>query len=229
MWGVHALVINFIVSSYIPTLTVSRLSKLKSGKEHDQAAIAELEKKLSNEADARTRAEAKLRDHQHATRNSWSGEEVKELKDKLAASEKELEKAKNDLAKCEKERGDLQGQVEAKVALLKVLEEERVQLKVSLADETRVKIEMFTALSDASRKHRDEVNRKNREIQRLQRNLAEIMAIIPVPTPQPHPTTAASTQQASGGQRFSPNSPTSSGGGGGSGGPGFPPPPSSTP
>ena len=202
---------------------------MKSGKEHDQAAISELEKKLSHEVDARTRVEAKLRDHQHAARNSWSGEEVKELKDKLASSEKDLERAKKDLAKCEKVRKELQELVDAKSASLKALEGERQQLKDSLADETRVKIEMFTALSEAGKKHREELQRKNREIQRLQRNLAEIMAIFPV-QPQLPPTTAA-PQQASGGQLFSPNSPTN-GSGGNPGVSGFPQPrspPSSTP
>ena len=211
-----------------------RLSKLKSGKEHNQAAITELEKKLSHEADARTRIEAKLRDHQHAARNSWSGEEVKELKDKLTLSEKELEKAKKDLAKCEKVREELREKLDGKMSSLKALEEERQQLKVALADETRVKIEMFTALSEAGKKHREEMLRKNREVQKLQRNLAEIMAIMPIsglqaPSPPSHPTTTAATQGTSGGQTFSPSSPTN---GGGSGGPGFPqprPPPSSTP
>ena len=206
---------------------------MKSGKEHDQAAITELEKKLSHEADARTRIEAKLRDHQHAARNSWSGEEVKELKDKLTSSGKELEKAKNDLAKCEKIREELREQLDAKVASLKALEQERQQLKVSLADETRVKIEMFTALSEAGKKHREELMRKNREVQKLQRNLAEIMAIMPIgglsAPSAPHPTTTAATQQASGGQTFSPSSPTNSGSSGGSGFPQPRPPPSSTP
>ena len=220
-----------------------RLSKLKSGKEHDQAAITELEKKLSHEADARSRVEAKLRDHQHAARNSWSGEEVKELKDKLTSSEKELEKVKSELARCEKVREELREMMDGKMSLIKALESEKQQLKALLGDETRVKIEMFTALSDARKKHREEVNRKNIEIQTLQRNLAEIMAILPamgLPPPPPPPTTTMAAQQAqaaaSGGQRFSPTSPTGVAppGNGGLGGPGFQPggsrpPPSSTP
>ena len=219
-----------------------RLSKLKSGKEHDQAAITELEKKLNHEADARTRVEAKLRDHQHAARNSWSGEEVKELKDKLTSAEKELMKVKSELARCEKVREELRGLLDGKMASMKALESEKQQLKVALADETRVKIEMFTALSEAGKKHREEINRKNREVQRLQRNLAEIMAILPaMGLPQPPPPTTVAAQQAqatSGGQRFSPTSPTGvapPGNGGASGGSGFPqpggtrPPTSSTP
>lgn len=228
----------------MPLFCFFRLSKLKSGKEHDQAAITELEKKLSHEADARTRVEAKLRDHQHAARNSWSGEEVKELKDKLTSSEKELEKVKSELARCEKVREELREMMDGKISLIKALESEKQQLKVALADETRVKIEMFTALSEAGKKHREEVNRKNLEIQRLQRNFAEIMAILPavgLPPPPAPPTTVAAQQAqaaASGGQRFSPTSPTgvaAPGNGGGAGGPGFPqpggsrPPPSSTP
>lgn len=229
----------------VPLFCFCRLSKLKSGKEHNQAAITELEKKLSHEADARTRVEAKLRDHQHAARNSWSGEEVKELKDKLTSSEKELEKVKGELTRCEKSREELREKMDGKMTLIKALESEKQQLKVALADETRVKIELFTALSEAGKKHREDVNRKNLEIQRLQRNLAEIMAILPavgLPPPPPPPTTVAAQQAqaaASGGQRFSPTSPTGitapGNGGGGSGGPGFPqpggsrPPPSNTP
>ena len=238
-----------IIPQYLITIFLwifCRLSKLKSGKEHNQAAITELEKKLSLEADARSRVEAKLRDHQHAARNSWSGEEVKELKDKLTSSEKELEKVKSELARCEKVREELREMMDGKMLLIKALENEKQQLKVELGDETRVKIEVFTALSDAGKKHREEINRKNIEIQRLQRNLAEIMAILPamgLPPPPPPPTTTMAAQQqaqaaASGGQRFSPTSPTGVAppGNGGSGGPGgFPqpggsrPPPSSTP
>lgn len=214
------------------------MSKLKSGKEHDQAAISELEKKLSHEADARTRVEAKLRDHQHAARNSWSGEEVKELKDKLTSSEKDLEKLKSDLSKCEKARDEQRELLDAKTASLKMLESERDQLKMALADETRVKIEMFTALSNAGKRHREELQRKNNEIQRLQWTLARVMSpMAPVgpPAPQQYPavTTAAASQHVSGGQRFSPTSPTDGTGSGGHlGGSGFPqprPPPSSTP
>ena len=133
--------------------------------------------------------------------------------------------------------------MDRKMSLIKALENEKQQLKAELGDETRVKIEVFTALSDAGKKHREEINRKNIEIQRLQRNLAEIMAILPamgLPPPPPPPTTTMQQAQAaaSGGQRFSPTSPTgvappSNGGSGGPGG--FPqpggsrPPPSSTP
>lgn len=143
---------------------------------------------------------------------------------------------KSELARCEKVGEELREKMDGKVALITALENEKRQLKMSLADETRVKIEMFTALSDAGKKHREEVYRKNFEIQKLQRNLAEIIAILPavgLPPPPPPPTTVAAQQAqaaASGGQRYSPTSPTgvsASGNGGGSGG--SRPPPSSTP
>ena len=149
---------------------------------------------------------------------------------------------KSELARCEKVREELREKMDGKVALITALENEKQQLKMALADETRVKIELFTALSEAGKKHREEVNRKNFEIQRLQRNLAEIMAILPAMGLPPPPPTTVAAQQAqaavSGGQRFSPTSPTgvsAPGNGGGSGGSGFPqpggsrPPPSSTP
>ena len=77
-------------------------------------------------------------------------------------------------------------------ASIRALEKEKLQLKASLMDETRVKIELFTALSDARRKQQslaEESRRKDVEITRLHQNLAEMLAIIPGPPP---PTTGVS-------------------------------------
>ncbi len=171
------------------------MSKLSTGKQQDQAAIAHLELRLKRETDIRSRAEAELRNHRMSIQNSWSEEEVRELQEKLAKRERELERAHREVQGREKVIKELQQKVGACQVVLHRLEEERNQLKLSLHDETKVKIELFTALSDARRKQQnlvEECRRKNMEIDGLRKNLAEIMAIIPT-TPPPPCTTAYSS------------------------------------
>ena len=136
--------------------------------------------------------ELELRSYQHASRNSYSADEVKQLTDKLRKTEKDLEGTRKELAKREKSCEDLKKELAGQRMAIRAIEMEKQQLKVALADETRVKIELFTALSEAGRKNQglvDECHRKNVEIGRLRQNLAEIMAIIPAhpspSTPQP--------------------------------------------
>lgn len=164
-----------------------RFSKTTSIKQQDQATIADLEKRLKNESDIRIRVELELRDYQHATRNSYSAKEVKHLNDRLRKTERELESTHKELIKREKVYDELRKDMAGQRMTIQVCEGEKQQLKMALNDETRVKIELFTALSEAGRKQQsliDECHRKNVEIGRLRQNLAEIMAIIP-----PHPST----------------------------------------
>ncbi len=169
-----------------------RLGKISSSKQQDQATISELEKKLKNEIDVRSRVEAEFRNHQHVSRNSYSAEEVKQLTDKLRKLERELENALKENLKKEKTWEDIKKELSSHRMSLRMMEGEKQQLKISLADETRVKIELFTALSDAGRKQQsllEECIRKNMEINRLRQNLAEVMAIIPAHPSTPQPTT----------------------------------------
>ncbi|XP_064404993.1 macoilin-like [Halichondria panicea] len=161
----------------------NKLSKLSSNKHHDQSSIADLEKKLRAESGERVRVETELRDHKHATQNSWSDEEVQELKCKLSSKDKDIDFLKKDLRKHEKMLEGARKDLNLKENALRSFNEERKQLKASLADETRVKIELFTALSEARRKYQglmDECQRRDIEINRLRQNLAEVIAIIPV-------------------------------------------------
>lgn len=166
-----------------------RLLKLSTGKQQDQAAIASLEQRLKQDADIRQRVEAELREHVNSLQHLWSEEEVRELKDRLSHRERELERAGRELQQRDRMCDDLRKELAIRRASVRALEEEKAQLKASLVDETRVKIELFTALSDLRRKKQslmEECHRKNVEIDKLRQNLAEIMAIIPAP-----PTTTA--------------------------------------
>ena len=152
--------------------------------------MSDLDKKLKGEIELRTRVESELRNHQNASRNSYSAEEVKQLNDKLRKMEKELDCTRKELAKKDKTCENLKKDLACQCMSLCSVEGDKQTLNVALADETRVKIELFTALSEARRKHQsllEDYHRKNTEISQLKQGLAEVMAIIP--TPQP-PTTS---------------------------------------
>lgn len=172
-----------------------RLSKCTASKQQDQATMTDLEKRLKSETDTRARVEMELREYQHASRNSYSAEEVKLLNDKLRKTEKDLESTRKELVRKDKSYEELRKELTAQRKAYRAVEAEKQQLNIALADETRVKIELFTALSEAGRKQQglvDECHRKHLEIGRLRQNLAEIMAIIPTHPSTPQPTTTNS-------------------------------------
>lgn len=175
-------------------LIAHRLSKCTASKQQDQANLVDFDKKLKSEVEIRSRVEMELREYQHASRNSYSAEEVKVLNDKLRKTEKDVESLRKELLRKDKAYEELRKELSAQRKAYRAVEGEKQQLNISLADETRVKIELFTALSEAGRKQQvlvDECHRKNLEIGRLRQSLAEIMAIIPAhpSTPQGPPTT----------------------------------------
>ena len=179
---------NFVV------VVVNRLNKCTSTRQQEQAAVSELEKKLKSETEHRVRVEAELRNYQHVSRNTYSAEEVKQLNEKLRKVEKDLEGACKEVAKRDKTCDELRKELTGQCMSFRNTEGEKQGLKIALADETRVKIELFTALSEARRKHQslmDENHRKNHEIIQLKQRLAEVMAIIQSHTSTPQPPTTS--------------------------------------
>lgn len=136
------------------------------------------------------RVESELRDYQHASRNSYSAEEVKQLNDKLRKTERELESTRKESTRIDKVCEDIRKEFSSQSISFRSVEGEKQVLKVALADETRVKIELFTALSEARKKHHsllEDHHRQSAEIVQLKQRLAEVMAIIPS-----HPSTSHS-------------------------------------
>ena len=138
----------------------------------------------------RSKVEAELQEHRNCL---WNEGEMKELKERLREVGVERERFQKELQSTRKElmrgredahqdHGRLQG-------ALKAMEEECRQLRDSLTDETRVKIDLLTALSDARRKQEgmaEELVRRNVELGRLQQqNL--MLAMMPG-----HPVTTSS-------------------------------------
>lgn len=163
---------------------------MSSGKTHDQASIAVLEKKLREEEGGRQRVERELREHLDHIQNLCSEEEVVQLKERLGMKEREVESIRKELHIKSRHLDRIQQDLNVCHMSLQAAEKERAQLRVSLGEESSVKMRLFKALSDLSHKHQtyvEELQRKNAEVDHLRQRLAEIMAIVPAMPAPIHP------------------------------------------
>ena len=178
---------------------VPRLSKLSSGKTHDQASIAVLEKKLKEEEGGRQRVERELREHLDQIQNLCSEEDLLQLKDQVASKDRELESIRKELHVKRRQTDRLQQDFNVCHMSLQAAEKDRAQLQGSLSEESGMKMRLLKALSEVTQRNRlymEELQRKNMEVDHLRQRLAEIMAIVPtIPAPihPPSPPTVTTT------------------------------------
>ena len=139
--------------------------------------------------------ERDLRDQLDQIQNLCREEEVLQLKDQLTVKERELDSIRKELHMKRRQFERLQQDLNVCHLSLQAVEKERTQLQASLNEESGVKMRLFKALSELSRRHQsyvEELQRKNMEVDHLRQRLAEIMAIVPaIPTPihAPPPST----------------------------------------
>ena len=178
-----------------PPSLFPRLSRLSSGKTHDQASIAVLEKKLKEEEGGRQRVERELREQLDHIQSLCSEEEVFQLREQVSAKERELESIRKELHVKRRQLDRLQQELSVCHLSLQAAEKDRAQLQASLNEESGMKMRLLKALSELTRRNQlfmEELQRKNMEIDHLRQRLAEIMAIVPtLPAPiHPPPSTA---------------------------------------
>ncbi|CAI8025582.1 Macoilin [Geodia barretti] len=173
-----------------------KLLRLSSGKNHDQASIAVLEKKLKEEEGGRQRVERELREHLDHIQNLRSEEEVIQLKEMLTCKERELDSIRKELHMKRRQIDRLQQDMNVCHMSLQAAEKDRAQLQNSLSEESGMKMRLLKALSELTHRNRlymEELQRKNQEVDHLRQRLAEIMAIVPtIPAPI-HPPTASTS------------------------------------
>ena len=155
------------------------MSKLHSGRQDQENTIAMLEQRLKEEADFRVKVEQQLRDQrsQATSQSAWTQEEVKDLKAQLADKETGLAKLRDE---SQRHTRDHQRELVECRVMLKAATDKSEQLGSSLAGETRVKIELFTALSEARRKHDgllEELKKKSLEVDSLLQDRARMVAL----------------------------------------------------
>ena len=175
---------------------VHRLTRLSSGKTHDLASIAVLEKKLKEEEGGRQRVERELRENLDTIQNLCSEEEVYELKKMVSLKDKEVELMRKELQQKIRQLERLQQDLTTCHTSFQAADKERMQLRVSLSEESGMKMRLFKALSEMGHKQQsyvEELQRRNVEVDRLRQRLAEIMAIVPTIPPPIHPPPSTTT------------------------------------
>jgi len=176
----------------------ARINSLISSRAGEKQALSNMEKKFADEKKQRTdfqlklEAERKNKKEANAERlvaaaqqNANSGTiakleaEIAKLKDELARSEQRANSVEEEIKGLRKNtHGDPE---KLKVALTQA-QEQQEQLEKTLSCETKVKMDLFSALGAAKRQlqiNEGLLMNKDREILELKGNIAELLAVMP--------------------------------------------------
>ncbi|XP_018324544.1 macoilin [Agrilus planipennis] len=182
----------------------SRLQSSNSSRQNDKQTISNLERKLAEERRLRTNSEAQLaqerksrkqeeaRAAQVAAQQSSRGECTDSCKARRRDLEAELSECRatqrwseERLATLERENASLAEQLpdtELLMSALSTMQEKNTHLENSLSAETRIKLDLFSALGEAKRQLelRENANRaQEREIEELKSKIAQVLAVMP--------------------------------------------------
>lgn len=191
----------------------TKLLCLGKTKQRDKQTSALLEKKTRAENEARLSAEKQLSELQAqkqeettVTRSLSSIQEhpdthmlrrrvtelegeYQQLQQEAQLSDSRLMELHRDLESLGKYRS-LEKEAELLLSSLSALQKKAHQLELSLSAETRVKLDLFSALGDARRQLQiahDKLFRQEREVGEMKRRMAEVLALSPAPRPTPCP------------------------------------------
>lgn len=176
----------------------ARINSLISSRAGEKQAVSALEKKLTEEKKQRTdfqlklEAERKNKKEANAERvaavaqqsvNSGTisklENEISLLKDELARSEQRAESAEEEIKVLKKNSS---GNPEKLKVALNLAQDQQNKLEKTLSSETKVKMDLFSALGAAKRQlqiNETLLMNKDREILDLKGNIAEMLAVMP--------------------------------------------------
>lgn len=183
---------------------------MSATRQQDRSSIVTLERKLKSEREARQQAENQLREErkkakadEHAHRQQRDDtavhesctarrleleEEMKQLREKVNEKEekiKQLEKRVEALNAKTKEHDNNQLKKETEVLMtaLTAIQGKNTHLENSLSSETRLKLDLFSALGETRRQleiSQGQLISKDQEIESLKAKIAEVMAVMPL-------------------------------------------------
>ena len=181
----------------------SRINSLISTRAGEKQTLSSLEKKLAEEKKQRSdfqlkleterkskkeaKAEMNLAQQQQSANSATVNKleaEIKSLRDELARSESRRETAEEEINHLRKSQG--RGDPEKLMAALNASQTQQEQLEHSLSSETKIKMDLFSALGEAKRQLQIRENMlmgKDREILDLKGNIAEMLAVMPGSVP----------------------------------------------
>ncbi|XP_061824525.1 macoilin-2 isoform X2 [Nerophis lumbriciformis] len=189
-------------------LLQNKLHNAVQAKQKDKQAVGQLEKRLKAEQEARTTAEKQLADEKKrkkleeataaravALAAASRGECTDTLRRRITELETECKKLTldNKLKEDQIREFDLKVQelhkykenekdTEVLMSALSAMQDKTQHLENSLSAETRIKLDLFSALGDAKRQleiAQGQILQKDQEIKDLKQKIAEVMAVMP--------------------------------------------------
>ncbi|CAL8372337.1 unnamed protein product [Boreogadus saida] len=189
-------------------LLQNKLHSAVQAKQKDKQTISQLEKRLKAEQEARALAEKQLADERKrkkveeataaravALAAATRGECTDSLRGRIRDLETECKKMGMDVKLKEEQIRDLDGKcqelrkykenekdTEVLMSALSAMQEKTQHLENSLSAETRIKLDLFSALGDAKRQleiAQGQLHQREQEIADLKQRIAEVMAVMP--------------------------------------------------
>ena len=177
-------------------------------RQQDRNNIATLERKLKSERDARQLSEAQLREerkkakadefrqsreesaiHEHCNgRRQELEDETRQLRERISEKDERIKTLEKDLdmLKAKTNENDsiqLKKETEALMSTLAQIQGKNTHLENSLSSETRLKLDLFSALGETRRRleiAQGQIISKEQEIINLKAKIAEVMAVMPL-------------------------------------------------
>ncbi|XP_069478830.1 macoilin [Ambystoma mexicanum] len=189
-------------------LLQNKLHNAVQMKQKDKQTISQLEKKLKAEQEARAFVEKQLLEEKKrkkleeattaravAIAAASRGECTDTLRGRIRDLETECKKLTIDMKQKEDQIRDLEGKVQelrkykenekdtdVLMSALSAMQDKTQHLENSLSAETRIKLDLFSALGDAKRQleiAQGQIIQKDQEIKDLKQKIAEVMAVMP--------------------------------------------------
>ena len=181
---------------------------MSTTRQQDRNNIATLERKLKSERDARQLSEAQLREerkkakadefrqsreesaiHEHCNgRRQELEDETRQLRERISEKDERIKTLERevDALKAKTNENDstqLKKETEALMSTLAQIRGKNTHLENSLSSETRLKLDLFSALGETRRRleiAQGQIISKEQEIINLKAKIAEVMAVMPL-------------------------------------------------
>uniref|UniRef100_A0AAZ1XB64 Transmembrane protein 57a n=1 Tax=Oreochromis aureus TaxID=47969 RepID=A0AAZ1XB64_OREAU len=189
-------------------LLQNKLHSAVQAKQKDKQTISQLEKRLKAEQEARALVEKQLAEERKrkkmeeataaravALAAATRVESTDSLRGRIRELETECKKLSMDMKLAEEQIRDLEGKcqelrkykenekdTEVLMSALSAMQEKTQHLENSLSAETRIKLDLFSALGDAKRQleiAQGQIHQREQEIAELKQKIAEVMAVMP--------------------------------------------------
>ncbi|XP_011146692.1 macoilin-1 isoform X2 [Harpegnathos saltator] len=197
----------------------SKLHGLVTARQLDKQTISSLEKRIAEERKQRTACEASLVSERRArraaeearsaipppppplirqectdtckSRRSQMEQDLKNLRRELKSKEERCNALEKDAARCKENHRES----EILLSALNALQDKNAHLENSLSAETRIKLDLFSALGEVKRQleiRESLIRSQEKEIEMLKTKIAQDLAVMPQDTFGPAPTCATS-------------------------------------